>query len=169
MLTQRSPYQLEPPQVSSIPAMHYEIWKYCQGTSKVHASALHNLRVPCTCNQVCPALQPVPPKHSCFMISTASLRRSHYEVWKLCQSTSKVHAQVLQNLRVCQHVPAAGQCRHRAECLSMLSWDTVPATACCKMQRIRMECHSNLPWPPFTIGQAWNVTSIAFARWTQVC
>ena len=28
-------------------SMHYEIWKYCQSTSKVHASVLQNLRVQC--------------------------------------------------------------------------------------------------------------------------
>ena len=43
----------------------------------------------------------------------------HYEIWKYCQSTSKVHAQVLQNLRV-QGKGPAGACRAEACCADRL-------------------------------------------------
>ena len=34
------------PHLPPKPASHYEIWKYCQSTSKVQAEVLQNLRVP---------------------------------------------------------------------------------------------------------------------------
>ena len=39
---------------------HYEIWKYCQSTSKVEAYVLQNLRV---CRGSCIPPPPPPPQH----------------------------------------------------------------------------------------------------------
>ena len=42
-----------------------------------------------------------PPQRTCIHLAC---RPGHYEIWEYCQSTSKVQASVLQNLRVQGHV-----------------------------------------------------------------
>ena len=41
----------------------------------------------------------VPMQHSLYLVIMCECAR-HYEIWKYCQSTSRVQAEVLQNLRV---------------------------------------------------------------------
>ena len=99
---------------------------------------LHNLR----CIRLCAGLMCKDPQ-SLWVCCSADA--SHYEIWEHCHSTSKVQAQLLQNLRV--HLrgpvrllePAAGHTRYcrkgcflggspTAICCHLICW---PYASCC--------------------------------------
>ena len=61
----------------------------------------------------------------------------HYEIWKYCQSTSKVHASVLQNLRVWQlfrHQAGVAPCLTHWRRLQAFKWHHSIAASCVAWQ-----------------------------------
>ena len=50
-----------------------------------------------------------------FRVNPVTAQVRHYEIWKHCQTTGRVQADVLQNLRVCGVLVAAYSSRHEAE------------------------------------------------------